>query len=186
MPGNAAIPSRSMREDSIISAESPKRRVTAREVFADPVHFLAFGFGSGLAPFAPGTAGTLAAVLLELPMRQMPMTARVGILVAVCIAGFWLCGESARRLGAHDHPGIVWDEFAGYFLTMLAAPPGLLWTVAGFALFRVFDILKPWPIRDLDHSIPGGLGIMVDDIVAGVFAAIGLLLLAGLVSVLGA
>ncbi len=174
------------REDSIISAESAKRKVTASEVFSDPVHFFAFGFGSGLSPFAPGTAGTLAAVVLELPMRQLPMTVRIGILVAVCIAGVWLCGESARRLGAHDHPGIVWDEFAGYFLTMLVAPAGLVWSVAGFALFRVFDILKPWPIRDLDHRIPGGLGIMVDDIVAGVFAAIGLLLLAGLVPVMGA
>jgi phosphatidylglycerophosphatase A len=95
----------------------------------------------------------------------------------VCVAGVWICGESARRLRTHDHPGIVWDEFAGYLLTMLAAPPGWPWVVAGFALFRLFDVLKPWPIRELDHGIGGGLGIMLDDLVAGVFA--GLLLLAG-------
>ncbi len=113
-------------------------------------------------------------------MRELPMSIRLSILLAVCVAGVWLCGESARRLGQHDHPGIVWDEFAGYFLTMLAAPPGVLWTVLGFTLFRLFDIAKPWPIRDLDHSIPGGLGIMVDDVVAGLYAAVGMLLLAGL------
>lgn len=182
MPGSAMKSRHWKREDSIISAESSGRRVTAGQVFSDPVHFLAFGFGSGLAPVAPGTAGTLVAVFLEWPMRGLPMAARIAILIAVCAVGVWLCGESARRLGEHDHPGIVWDEFAGYFLTMLAAPPGMVWSAAGFALFRVFDIVKPWPIRDLDHSIPGGPGIMVDDVVAGLYAAVGLLLLAGLAS----
>lgn len=143
----------------------------------DPVHFLAFGFGAGLSPVAPGTAGTLVAVALELLLRPLGLPLRIAIVAAVCVVGVWLCGESARRLGAHDHPGIVWDEFAGYLLTMLVAPPGWPWILAGFVLFRLFDILKPWPIRELDHGIGGGLGIMLDDLVAGVFA--GLILLAG-------
>ena len=153
------------------------QRVSARTVFTDPVHFLAFGFGAGLSPVAPGTAGTVVAVGLELLMRPLSLPVRVAIVIAVCIVGVWICGESARRLDAHDHPGIVWDEFAGYFLAMLAAPPGWPWVLAGFVLFRFFDVLKPWPIRELDHGIHGGLGIMLDDLVAGLFA--GLILLAG-------
>ena len=153
------------------------QRVSARTVFTDPVHFLAFGFGAGLSPVAPGTAGTVVAVGLELLMRPLSLPVRVAIVIAVCIVGVWICGEIARRLDAHDHPGIVWDEFAGYFLAMLAAPPGWPWVLAGFVLFRFFDVLKPWPIRELDHGIHGGLGIMLDDLVAGLFA--GLILLAG-------
>jgi phosphatidylglycerophosphatase A len=146
-------------------------RPTARVVFADPVHFLAFGFGAGLAPRAPGTWGTLVAVPIWVALASLDMPLRVVAVVAVCLAGFWLCGESARRLGEHDHPGIVWDEIAGYLLTMLAAPAGWIWVVAGFCLFRLFDIWKPWPIRELDRGLSGGIGIMMDDLVAGVFAA---------------
>ncbi|MGB5249786.1 MAG: phosphatidylglycerophosphatase A [Gammaproteobacteria bacterium] len=146
------------------------KRPAAAEIFRDPVHFLAFGFGAGLAPRAPGTAGTLVAVPIELLLRPLGLGPRVAVVIFVCAVGFWICGESARRLGEHDHPGIVWDEIAGYLLAMLAAPTGWPWVIAGFALFRLFDILKPWPIRDLDHGIGGGTGIMLDDIVAGLFA----------------
>lgn len=139
-------------------------------VMRDPVHLLAFGFGSGLAPWAPGTAGTALAVLLEWPLRAQALEVRAAVALLLFLAGIWICGQSARRLGIHDHPGIVWDEIAGYFLTMLMAPAGWLWSLVGFVLFRVFDILKPWPIRELDHRLGGGLGIMVDDTVAGVFA----------------
>jgi phosphatidylglycerophosphatase A len=155
-------------------------RVPVRTVMTDPVHFLAFGFGSGLSPVAPGTAGTLVAVLLELAIRPLGFPIRIGVTVAVIAAGFWICGESARRLRQHDHPGIVWDEFAGYLLTMLAAPAGWVWVIAGFTLFRLFDILKPGPIRELDHRIGGGAGIMLDDLAAGV-AAGALLLVASTV-----
>ena len=147
-----------------------------RTVLTDPVHFLAFGFGAGLAPVAPGTVGTLVAVPLELATRALELPTRAGLVIAVCLIGVYLCGESARRLAAHDHPGIVWDEIAGYMITMLAAPDGWIWVAAGFVLFRIFDVLKPWPIRELDHGISGGVGIMLDDIVAGLFA--GFLLLA--------
>ncbi len=157
------------------------RRPTASEIFRDPVHVLAFGFGSGLAPYAPGTAGTVVAVPLELALRAVPIVPRIALIVAVIAAGVWICGVSARRLGEHDHPGIVFDEFAGYFVAMLAAPPGWLGVVAGFGFFRFFDIVKPWPIRELDHSIHGGAGIMLDDIVAGLYAA-GALYALGLVT----
>lgn len=152
------------------------KQVGPRQVFGDPVHFFAFGFGAGLAPVAPGTFGTLVAVPVELLLRPLGLGVRIGVVVVICLIGIWLCGESARRLDAHDHPGIVWDEIAGYLLAMLAAPAGWPWVVAGFLLFRLFDILKPWPIRELDHGIGGGAGIMLDDIVAGLFA--GALLLA--------
>ena len=92
------------------------------------------------------------------------------VTVVVALAGIWICGWSAARLGVHDHPGIVWDEIAGYLVTMTLAPAGLGWLVAGFVLFRVFDILKPWPIGWLDRRVGGGLGIMLDDLVAGIFA----------------
>jgi len=146
--------------------------VPVRAVFSDPVHFLAFGLGSGLAPKAPGTAGTLLAVFLEWPFRELPMTVRVLSALLLFLAGIWICGESARRLGEHDHPGIVWDEIAGYFLTMLVAPAGWVWSLAGFLLFRLFDIIKPWPIREVDHRLHGGLGIMVDDTLAALGAAV--------------
>ena len=151
------------------------KRVPVRTVMTNPVHFLAFGFGSGLSPVAPGTAGTLVAVVLELMIRPLGLPIRLGMTIAIIVVGFWICGESARRLRQHDHPGIVWDEFAGYLLTMLAAPAGWVWVIAGFTLFRVFDILKPWPIRELDHRIGGGAGIMLDDLAAGVAAGVLLL-----------
>ncbi len=143
-------------------------------VLRDPVHFFALGFGSGLAPYAPGTAGTLLAVLLELVARHwLPDVVHRAILVLLMVVfGVWVCHVSARKLGQHDHQAIVWDEICGYFIAMLAAPPGWLWVLTGFLLFRVLDIVKPWPIRELDHSIGGGLGIMLDDIAAGLFSAI--------------
>lgn len=151
-------------------------------VLRDPVVFLALGFGSGLAPIAPGTAGTLVAVALERLSRILipGIEARALLLVAMIGTGIWLCGEAARKLGRHDDPAIVWDEFAGYFTAMLLAPPGWAWAVAGFLLFRFFDILKPWPIRELDHRIEGGTGIMLDDIAAGLFSAALILIARGL------
>lgn len=148
------------------------KSVSAHTVFSSPVHFLAFGFGSGLAPWAPGTAGTLVAVVLEWPLRSQGLEIRLLVAVLLFAAGVWICGESSRRLGVHDHGGIVWDEIAGYFLTMLLAPEGWQWSVLGFVLFRLFDIAKPWPIREIDHRLGGGLGIMVDDTLAAVFAGL--------------
>jgi phosphatidylglycerophosphatase A len=141
-------------------------------ILRDPVHLLAFGFGAGLMPRAPGTLGTLIAVPIVFAVMQGGWIAHVTFAVAASIAGIYICGTSARRLGVHDHPGIVWDEICGYTVTMLATPPTWYWLLAGFALFRFFDIVKPWPIREADHSLHGGLGIMLDDVMAGVFAAV--------------
>jgi phosphatidylglycerophosphatase A len=139
-------------------------------VFRNPVHFLAFGFGSGAAPVAPGTFGTLAAVPLYLLLAQLPLALYLLMLVLAFALGIWLCERTSRDLGVHDHGGIVWDEFVGFWLTMVAAPEGWQWLLAGFLLFRLFDILKPFPINYLDRHVHGGLGIMLDDAVAGSFA----------------
>jgi phosphatidylglycerophosphatase A len=144
----------------------------ARQVLTDPVHILAFGFGTGLAPFAPGTVGSLLGVLLAWLTLDLGLIAQIGVAIGLSVAGIWICGESARRLGIHDHGGIVWDEIAGMYVTLLVAPFTLSAWILGFLLFRAFDIVKPWPIRDLDHRLGGGLGIMLDDLVAALYAAI--------------
>lgn len=136
----------------------------------DPVHLIAFGFGSGLSPYAPGTFGTLAAIPIVLFVMQFGFVAHLSFAIFAALFGIYVCGESARRLNVHDHPGIVWDEITGFALTMLLVPANFYWIVAGFTLFRVLDIWKPWPIREADHSLGGGLGIMLDDILAGIFA----------------
>lgn len=144
-----------------------------------PVHCLAFGFGSGLSPKAPGTVGTVVAVPLYLGLAQLSLPLYAAVLVASFLLGIYLCGRTASDLGVHDHPGIVWDEFVGFWIAMLLAPPGWVWLLAGFLLFRLFDIWKPWPIRWLDRRVEGGLGIMIDDVLAGVYACV-ILQIAGL------
>jgi phosphatidylglycerophosphatase A len=148
----------------------------------DPVHFFALGFGSGLMPVAPGTAGTLVGVLLDPMLRPLGLELRIMVVALMFGVGVWLCGESARRLGTHDHPAIVWDEIVGYLALMLVLPAGWPWALAGFVIFRFFDIVKPWPIRQLDHGVRGGLGIMLDDVMA---AAWGALVLLGTITALG-
>jgi phosphatidylglycerophosphatase A len=152
--------------------------LTPRSVWRNPIHFAAFGFGSGAVPVAPGTFGTLAAVALYLLLPAMPVLVYCGFLLLTFALGIWFCERTARDLGVHDHGGIVWDEFVGYWLTMLLAPPGWLWIVLGFVLFRFFDIVKPWPIRWLDANVDGGFGIMIDDVLAAIMALICMQLLA--------
>lgn len=147
------------------------RRLTLSDL-ANPWRFLALGFGSGLAPVAPGTFGTLMAVPLYLLLLQLSPGLYLLFLLVAFGVGVALCGITAKQLGVHDHPGIVWDEFVGFWITMFMVPPGWLWIVVGFILFRLFDILKPWPIRLIDRRVSGGLGIMLDDILAGAFALI--------------
>ena len=161
-----------------MTIKPPKIPDLNRKVLTSPINFLAFGFGSGLAPFAPGTFGTLAAIPIYLLMQPLSLPIYLVIVAIVSIVGIWICDISSKSLGVHDHSGIVWDEFAGYFVTMIAAPKGWLWIVIGFALFRLFDIWKPWPISFLDKKVGGGFGIMVDDLLAGVFALMCLQLLA--------
>ncbi|MBP0050064.1 phosphatidylglycerophosphatase A [Marinobacterium sp. AK62] len=141
-------------------------------VWRNPVHFLAFGLGSGAAPRAPGTFGTLAAVPLWYLMAQGSLILYLSLTLAAFVIGIWLCGRTSRDLGVHDHGGIVWDEFVGYWITMIAVPVNWIWALAGFILFRLFDIWKPWPIRPVDRRVHGGLGIMLDDVLAGVLAGL--------------
>jgi phosphatidylglycerophosphatase A len=137
----------------------------------NPIHFMAFGFGSGLLPKAPGTYGTLVGIPIYLLMQPLSLIYYVALVCLAFIIGIWVCDVTARDLGVHDHGGIVWDEIVGYLVTMVFAPTGLLWLLLGFLLFRFFDIVKPWPIRWIDKRVGGGFGIMVDDLVAGLFAA---------------
>jgi phosphatidylglycerophosphatase A len=148
----------------------------------NPFLCLALGFGSGLARRGPGTAGTVVGVGLYLLIAPLPPEGGVAVTLALTVAGVPLCGYAARRLRVHDDPAIVWDEIAGYLLTMLFVPFGAFWIVAGFVLFRVLDIAKPWPISWLDRRLGGGIGIMADDILAGVAAG---LLLYGAIVLLG-
>lgn len=147
----------------------------ARHVaLSSPTGFLAFGMGSGLVPVAPGTAGSAAAVPFALILVQMPLSAALVTVVASFVLGIYLCGVAGRKLGEHDHGGIVWDEFVGLWLVLLFLPFDPFWWLAGFTLFRLFDIFKPWPIRWLDEKVEGGLGIMIDDVLAAVYALMGL------------
>ncbi|MEJ2591789.1 MAG: phosphatidylglycerophosphatase A [Candidatus Thiodiazotropha sp.] len=139
----------------------------------NPLHLLAFGFGSGLAPKAPGTFGTLAAVPVYLLLQPLPSSLYLLLLAGGFLAGIAICGRTSRDLGVHDHGGIVWDEIIGFLVTMTpVVHNGWWWILPGFALFRLFDIFKPWPIGWLDRRLQGGLGIMLDDLVAGLFAAV--------------
>tara|TARA_B110000046_G_C13017221_1_gene409355 strand:+ start:3011 stop:3508 length:498 start_codon:yes stop_codon:yes gene_type:complete len=141
------------------------------QLIRSPVLLLAFGFGSGLSPKAPGTMGTIAAIPLWYLLVQLPPQAYL-LVVAICaIVGIFICGSAADKLGVHDHGGIVWDEFVGFWVTMAFLPVSYVSVIVGFTLFRLFDIFKPWPISWLDKNIGGGLGIMIDDVVAGLAAA---------------
>ena len=142
---------------------------------SNPVHFLALGFGSGLLKPAPGTWGTLVAVPLYLALIQVVSPSGLAYMAVVLLgfaAGVYLCGKTADDVGVHDHGAIVWDEIIGFLITMIALPASWLNIILGFALFRLFDIWKPWPIRVIDKSVHGGTGIMVDDVIAGVFACL--------------
>ena len=150
-----------------------RNRVDAALLF-NPIHFLSLGFGSGLSPYAPGTAGTLAAIPLFWLMAPLSLELYLGLVILFFIVGIYLCQQTTNKLGAHDHSAIVWDEVVGYLLTMVAVPFDWRWVILGFFLFRLFDVWKPWPVRHLDHRVGGGLGIMLDDIGAAVYAALSL------------
>jgi len=146
-------------------------RITlASKVWQDPLYFIAFGFGSGLMPIAPGTWGTLVAMPIYLCLAHLGWMVYLSVSLAAFVLGVFVCDHVSRDMGVHDYKGIVWDEVVGYLLTMCLVPVGWVWMLVGFVLFRVFDIWKPQPIRLIDRRVPGGLGIMLDDVVAAVFA----------------
>jgi phosphatidylglycerophosphatase A len=133
-----------------------------------PAHVLAFGFGAGVAPVAPGTAGSLVGLLFYWPLAGLPLPAYAVVVGLLALVGVALCGRTSRELGVEDHPGIVWDEIVGMLIGVAGLPPEWPWLLAAFVLFRALDILKPWPISWLDRRLTGGLGIMLDDVAAGV------------------
>jgi phosphatidylglycerophosphatase A len=135
-----------------------------------PHHWLAYGFGSGLLPVAPGSWGTLAAIPLYLLLVPLPVAAYVGVTLLAFAVGVWACGRVGKELGVHDHPAIVWDEVVGLLITLTAVPRGWPWLLGGVALFRLFDIWKPWPIGPVDRRVKGGVGVMLDDVLAGLMA----------------
>lgn len=151
-----------------------KRNRVDAKLLLNPVHFLSLGFGSGLSPYAPGTAGTLIAIPVYWLMAPLSLASYLIVVLALFLIGVYLCQKTTDRLGAHDHSAIVWDEIVGYLLTMTAVPFDWGWAVLGFFLFRLFDVWKPWPVRELDRSIEGGLGIMLDDVGAAVYSALSL------------
>lgn len=138
----------------------------------NPFHWIAIGFGSGLSPIAPGTVGTLAAIPFYLLLSMLNLPLYLLVIVVGILLGIYACQKATDAIGIEDHGGIVWDEFIGYFITMIAAPKGWFWVIAGFILFRLFDIVKPQPVGWVDQHVKGGLGIMVDDIIAGIMALI--------------
>jgi phosphatidylglycerophosphatase A len=131
---------------------------------------------------APGTVGSLLGVALAWLMRDAGLMTQIEVALVMTVVGIWICGESAKRLGIHDHGGIVWDEIVGMYIVLIVTPIGLVPWILAFGLFRAFDIVKPWPIRDLDHRIKGGAGIMLDDLVAALYAALTLVFLGWLMN----
>jgi len=151
---------------------APDRTRVRQVALATPTGFLAFGLGSGLSPKAPGTAGTAAAMLVGLPLAGIPTWAGLLIVVLSFVVGIHICERASRDLGVHDHGGIVWDEFVGIWLVLVLVPAHWTWWLSAFFVFRIFDILKPWPIGWLDRRVHGGFGIMLDDLIAAICAAV--------------
>lgn len=149
-----------------------------KQLLENPNHLFAFGFGSGLAPKAPGTFGTLAAIPFFILLQDLSWPIYLSWLLVTFALGVLWCDRSSKALGVHDHGGIVWDEFVGFWITMFMVPAGWIWIVIGFVLFRFFDIIKPWPINWLDKKVHGGFGIMIDDVLAGIYALLVLQLIA--------
>ena len=147
-------------------------KTSSAEILKNPVYCLAFGFGSGLSPKAPGTLGTMVAVPFYFLFASLPIWAYALVVVIAFLLGIWVCSKTSDYLGAHDHGGIVFDEFVGYWITMFMVPISWNWALLGFLIFRLLDIFKPWPINYIDKRLKGGLGVMLDDAIAGGMSAL--------------
>jgi phosphatidylglycerophosphatase A len=145
-----------------------KTHLLPQKVFQDPIYFIGFGFGTGLLPMAPGTWGTLAALPIYLLLAKWPWFVYISVTALLFLLGVWASDKISKDLGVHDHSGIVWDEVAGYLFTMFLVPFHWFWIILGFVLFRLFDIWKPQPIKWVDKHVQGGLGIMLDDVLAAI------------------
>jgi len=150
-----------------------------RALLSHPAGWIATALGAGLSPIGPGTAGSLVALLpWWFLLRGLPTAWYFAVVAAGFLLGVWACGVCDRRLGLHDQGALVWDEVIGMWITLLAAPREWWWMLIGFALFRLFDIWKPWPVRLADRRVHGGFGVMLDDVAAGVYALAALQLIA--------
>lgn len=141
-------------------------RPTLRFATSHPAHLIAFGFGSGLVPFAPGTAGTLLAWPVGWYFAAYPEPVLLAMAAIGFVIGVWACGITGRRLGVPDHGSMVWDEIVAFLLILSIVPRSFAWQGAAFVLFRLFDIVKPPPIRWLERRYHGGFGVMIDDLLA--------------------
>jgi phosphatidylglycerophosphatase A len=145
-------------------------RPDSRFLLAHPAHFVALGLGTGLAPVAPGTVGTLLAYpLFYVLAPHFEVPGMLGLIALFFLLGVWACELTGRAMGIADHSGMVWDEVVAMMLILLVIPAGLYWWVAAFFLFRFFDVVKPQPIRYFDQNLKGGFGVMFDDIVAAFY-----------------
>jgi phosphatidylglycerophosphatase A len=162
-----------MNEAPPIPSKRSLTREQARVLLTHPAGWIATGFGAGLFPRVPGTAGSLVALIpWWFVLRGLPLAWYVPVLIVAFLIGVWACSVAGRRLGVDDHRALVWDEFVGQWIALLAAPRGWPWLIAGFLLFRLFDVWKPWPIRIADRGVHGGLGVMLDDVLAGICALV--------------
>jgi len=143
-------------------------------LIAHPAHFLALGFGSGLAPKAPGTFGTIVGFPLFYCIMNDAISMQLTIIATAFIIGIYCCDVAGKALGISDHGSIVWDEIVAMMLVLTITPNQWQWWLIAFALFRLFDIWKPFPIRQCDAKLKGGFGVMFDDLLAAVYAMISL------------
>ena len=149
-------------------------RPTLGFAFSHPAHAIAFGFGAGLSPFAPGTAGSALGWAIGWALGALHPAAFFSVVVVFFLAGLWACEVTGRHLGVPDHGGMVWDEVVAFLLVLAVVPRALAWQAAAFVLFRFFDIAKPPPIRQLERRYGGGFGVMFDDIVAAAYTLLAL------------
>lgn len=154
----------------IIILKKFKKNDAPASIWTNPVHFIACGFGVGSIPIAPGTFGTLMAVPIYLALARLGWWWYAVILVAYTVLAMYCISKTDKDWQTHDHPATVSDEIVGYLVTMFFIPVNFWMILAGFILFRVFDIFKPWPIGWVDKHMSGGLGVVLDDVLAGVYA----------------
>ena len=153
-------------------SQSSTPSLSPKALLRHPAGWIASGFGSGFSPRAPGTVGSAVAMLPWLWLRTLPLHYYALAVLLAFVIGVWASTWVVRRSGVQDPQVVVWDEFVGVWIALIAAPAGWIWMLAGFALFRLFDIWKPWPVNWADEKIGGGVGVMLDDVFAGFYALI--------------
>ncbi len=148
------------------------KQLKDHQVWTNPWHFIAFGFGSGLLPIMPGTYATLVAIPIFLVLQSFGWLIYAIATLLITVFGIWLSEKVSEEIGIHDFPGMNFDEIVGYLVTMFLVPARWYWVLLGFGLFRLFDIWKPWPINWVDKNVKGGFGIILDDVMAGILSFI--------------